>query len=137
MLMPMPQVVLMALTFEFLHLGCGPHLLHAVWSAIATRHHIHKLHTPLHDALSLCRLMRTVGSLTGVPKQLNFPIPKSHIWAIPLLPIASLCLLRDVIITALSTICCLSTAKTVQLQVCNVWFDLNVAHDLAYLGTLA
>ena len=137
LIMPMSQIVLMALTFEFLHLGCGPHLLHAIWSAIATRHRVHHLPSPLHDALSLGRLMRTVGSLTGVPRQLKFPIQKSHIRAILLLPIASLCLLRDVLITALSTICCLRTAETIQLQVCDVWFDLDVARDIAYLGTLA
>ena len=136
-LMPMPQVVLMALTFEFLHLGCGPHLLHAVWSAIATRHHVHGLPSPLRDTLSLGRLMRTVGSLTGVPKQLKFPIQKSHIQAILLLPVASLGLLRDVLITALSTICCLRTAETIALQVCDVWFDLDAARDLIFLGTLA
>ena len=136
-LMPMPQVVLMALTFELLHLGCGPHLLHAIWSAIATRHRTHRLLSPLHDTFSLGRLMRTVGSLTGVPKQLKFPIQKSHIHAILLLPVASLGLLRDVLITALSTICCLRTAETMQLQVCDVWFDLDAARDALYLGTLA
>jgi hypothetical protein len=81
--------------------------------------------------------MRTVGSLARVPKQLNFPIPKSHIWAIPLLPIASLGLLRNVLITVLSTICCLRTAKAVQLQECDVCFDLDAARDLILLGTLA
>jgi hypothetical protein len=135
----MSESTLKALATELLALQCSGSYVTTIVGAVLDRHRRLSLPAPLSDKHKLSRLYKGLLKVTGTPRRLKFPIQKEHIVAVLLSRPSSIAQIRDKLMVALMTICCLRVSEAVELQSCDIFFDFDQRHsrNTLYQGTAA
>lgn len=138
-LLPMTKRTALALSLELLACGCQSHHVLAIVGAVLDRHRMFGLPPPLSDRSEVIALRRSVGRVTGAPRSLKFPIRRNHVVAILRSTQQDPVPLRNSLLLATMTVCCLRASEAVELQSCDVLFDFDKDQSVsgAYKGTAA
>ena len=123
LLLPMSVDTLKALSWDLIAFGASCSQILAVWSAIQSRHRWYSLPEPIHGRGEFSAWARSIGTITGRPMKLKFPIHKAVVqWLLRWRP-TRVAVNRDRILTALATIACMRVSEVARLQSCDLWFD--------------
>jgi integrase len=136
-LLPMSQLTLKAMTQELLMVGCAAGTIRNVWSAIEDRHRRFGYLPPLAIEGEFSRLARAVGSVSGQPSRLIFPIGVHHVQMLMELAGLNLTQRRDMLICVVGTTGCLRVGEVENLQICDAHWEHDAAWDAQYEGTMA
>jgi integrase len=138
-ILPMSENTLKALATELLALQCSGSYVVAIIGAISDRHRRLGHQPPIPDRYRLSRFQKGLLKVTGTPRRLKFPIQREHLVAVLSSRPSSLALIRDKLMLATMTICCLRASEVVQLQSCDIFFDFDHrhSHNNLYNGTAA
>jgi hypothetical protein len=137
-LLPMRIGTLQALTWDLMNLHCAAGHIADVWSAVQARHHEYGLLPPLVKKGIFGRWKKGVASLVGSPRRLSYPIQKEHIHAMLLLDVESAVDLRNLMLSAVATVCCLRPVEVRLLRACDWVPEFDKGRGLsAYHGTAA
>jgi len=123
LLLPMSIDTLKALSWDLIAFGASCSQIVAVWSAIQSRHRWYSLPEPIYGRGEFSAWVRSIGTITGRPIKLKFPIHQAVVrWLLRWRP-ASVAVNRDRILTALATVACMRVSEVARLQSCDLWFD--------------
>jgi hypothetical protein len=137
-LLPMTEQTLMALSWDLINLHCAAGQVSDVWSAVQARHLELRLVPPLTGKGTFSRFRKGVASLTGQPYRLSYPVLKENIHALLLLDVDSPVQLRNLLLTAVSTVCAIRPAETRKLRACDMQYDYDRGRGLdKYDGSAA
>ena len=118
-LVPMANETLSALSWQLILLGCSASHIGQAWGAIAHRHAVARVPTPLAGKGDYAKWRKSLGVMQGQPSPLKFPIRKEHLWALLALPglaTAPFVFQRNVLGTALTVVCCARVSEMAELQ---------------------
>ena len=139
--MPMANETLSALSWQLILLGCSASHIGQAWGAIAHRHAVARVPTPLAGKGDYAKWRKSLGVMQGQPSPLKFPIRKEHLWALLALPglaTAPFVFQRNVLGTALTVVCCARVSEMAELQSCDVLFNFDVLRGTpGFEGTAA
>ena len=140
-LLPMHKDTLYALSWQLITLHCSASHMEQVWGAIAHRHSLAGLPSPLAGKGEYSQWKKSLSVMQGRPSPLKFPIRKDHIWrllSLPGLSTASYVMQRNVLAAVLGVLCCARVSEMAELQACDVLFDFDTLRGSpGYEGTAA
>ena len=140
-LIPMSAETLSALSWQFILLRCSASHMEQVWGAIAYRHGLARVSTPLSRPGEHGRWKKALSVMQGRPSPLKFPIRKEHLWkllSLPNLGFESFVVQRNVLATALTVVCCARVSEIAELQACDILFDHDTLRGIpGFEGTAA
>ena len=130
----MHKDTLYALSWQLITLRCSASHMEQVWGAIAHRHSLARLPSPLAGKGEYSQWKKPLSVMQGRPSPLKFPIRKDHIWRmlpLPGLSTSSYVMQRNVLAAVLGVVCCARVSEMAELQACDVLFDFDTLRGSA------